>query len=246
MSIRNVRKQMSRYAAVLGLLLAGAGLSGCSHPKFAALPPTMGASSGEHAAVMAAPASQAGPAPREVATSITPSAAPATTGSSFVSQPSVFHVGDSLTVVYTDTPQPTPMFQGKVKDDGTITLLLNHKFMAAGKTPGQLEEEIRAYYVPNYFKYLTATVNQVESTQWYYVYGEVRIPNRQIHNHSLRLLQAITSAGGFTDFAKRTKVKVTRVDGRSLEVNCNKAQSDPRLDVEIYPGDTIYVPRKLW
>jgi hypothetical protein len=51
------------------------------------------------------------------------------------------------------------------------------------------------------------------------------------------------TAGDFNDFANRKKVTVTRVDGRQFTVNCVKAQRDPKLDLPIYPGDTINVPR---
>ncbi|HOW79560.1 MAG TPA: SLBB domain-containing protein [Verrucomicrobiota bacterium] len=161
-------------------------------------------------------------------------------------EPEVFRIGDSLKIVYSDLPQVTPEFAGKIKEDGTITLLLNKTFTAAGKTAGELEREIRAYYVPNYYKNLTVTVTPVESTRWYYVYGEVRAPNRQIYNSRITVLQAIASAGGFTDFAKKKKIKLTRVDGRTLIVNCPKAQENPSLDLEVYPGDKIYVPRRIW
>jgi polysaccharide export outer membrane protein len=87
-------------------------------------------------------------------------------------------------------------------------------------------------------------VSSKESTRWYYVLGEVRVPNRQIYNSRITVLQAIASAGGFTDFAKKTKVKLTRVDGRTQIVNCSKALENPTLDLEVYPGDTIHVPRR--
>ena len=60
------------------------------------------------------------------------------------------------------------------------------------------------------------------------------------------MLKAIASAGGFTDFANKKKVKLTRVDGRTQTVNCVKALDNPSLDLEVYPGDKIHVPRRLW
>ena len=158
----------------------------------------------------------------------------------------MLRVGDSLTITFMDTPVSIPVFDEKIKEDGTITLTLNQTFQAAGKTPGDLAKEIRARYVPNFYKYMTVSVNQVESTRWYYVDGEVRTPNRQIYNSRMTVLKAIASAGGFTDFANKRKVKLTRVDGRTQIINCKKALEKPNLDPEIYPGDKIYVPRRLW
>jgi protein involved in polysaccharide export with SLBB domain len=242
MSITNVGKQLGCWGAVCGLILVGVCLSGChtqSHQQqFAELPPGI------------APASSAIPAAASAAAPVAATTASPSTGAAVANvggpEPEVFRVGDSLTITYSDLPQPTPAFEGKIKEDGTVTLLLNKTFTAAGKTAGELEKEIRAYYVPRYYKYMTVNVKTVESTRWYYVYGEVRQPNRQIYTSRLTVLQAIASSGGFTDFANKKKVKLTRVDGRSQIENCPKAQDNPSLDLEVYPGDKIYVPRRIW
>jgi protein involved in polysaccharide export with SLBB domain len=161
-------------------------------------------------------------------------------------EPEVFHVGDSVTVVFTDLPTPTPAFEEKVKDDGTITLLLNQPFTAAGKTRGDLEKEIRKRYVPDYYKYMTVTIKPKEQTLFYYLDGEVKAPARQTYIERTTVLKAIASAGGFTDFAKKKAVKLTRLDGRQYTVNCIKARTNPSLDLEVYPGDKVFVPRKIF
>jgi protein involved in polysaccharide export with SLBB domain len=74
----------------------------------------------------------------------------------------------------------------------------------------------------------------------------VKTPSRQTYISRITVLKAIASAGGFTDFANKKKVKLTRVDGRIQTVNCVKALDKPSLDPEVYPGDKIHVPRKLW
>ena len=252
MSITNFGKQLGRWGAVCGLVLAaGFCLSGCrtqpQQQQFAELPPGVvpAASTSSVVSPATTPAAAPAAAPVAVTTPVSPAAIP--TGPNLDGpEPEVFRVGDSLTIVYSDLPQITPPFEGKIKEDGTVTLLLNKPFTAAGKTAGELEKEIRAFYVPNYYKYLTVNVKTVESTRWYYVYGEVRAPNRQIYTSRLTVLQAIASSGGFTDFANKKKIKLTRVDGRSLVVNCPKAQDNPTLDLEVYPGDKIYVPRRIW
>ena len=128
----------------------------------------------------------------------------------------------------------------------TVVELVASWFKAEGKTRGDLEKEIRARYVPDYFKEMTVMVKPEVSTRWYYVDGEVKTPTRQIYNSRITVLKAIASAGGFTDFANKKKVKLTRVDGRSQDVNCPKALQNPALDPEVYPGDKIYVPRRIW
>jgi protein involved in polysaccharide export with SLBB domain len=257
MSISNVGKRLGRWSAVCGLVLTAFWVSGCRAPspeqQFAALPPgwTAQSDAGAGSASAPAPAPKPTKAPAPAASPVAASAPRPLPGLAAAGvtglEPAVFRAGDSLTIVYGDLPAPAPPnFEGKVKEDGTITLLLNQTFTVAGKTVGQLEKEIRDCYVPKYYKYMTATVKPVESTQWYYVNGEVRAPSRQIYNSRMTVLKAIASAGGFTDFAKKTKVQLTRVDGRTLKIDCNKALKNPALDLEIYPGDTIHVPRRFW
>ena len=154
------------------------------------------------------------------------------------------NAGDLITVVFSDTPTPTTPFEERVKDDGTVTLLYNQTFQVVGKTRTQLEKEIRARYVPDYYRNLTVTVKPLE--RFYYVNGEVKMPSRQPYPGEITVLKAIASAQGFTDFANKKKVRLTRADGRTIIVNCEKALEDAALDLPVYPGDKINVPRSLW
>jgi polysaccharide export outer membrane protein len=225
MDIKNVGKGWRHWATVCGLVFGGLCLAGCRNHSPRQQPPESPAG-----VVSTTPAS--------------PAAAAAT--NSVGLEPEVLRVGDSLTVTFTDTPTTIPPFQQKIKGDGTITLALNQTFKADGKTVGDLEKEIRAFYVPDYYKYLTVTVAPDVNTRWYYVDGEVKQPSRQIYTSRITVLKAIATAGGFTDFANKKKVRLTRVDGRTQIINCVKALTNPRLDLEVYPGDKINVPRKLW
>jgi polysaccharide export outer membrane protein len=254
MSISNVGKHLGRWGAVCGLVLAGFCWSGCRtqspDQQFAEVPSGLSGSAGANpgAAPTLKPAADSATIP-VAAPAMTPVAAPAavsvaTNGTG--SEAELLRVGDSLTITFTDTPVAIPVFEEKIREDGTITLTLNKMFTAAGKSRGDLEKEIRDCYVPSYYKYMTVSVKQDINTRWYYVDGEVRAPNRQIYTSRITVLKAIASVGGFTDFAKKTKVQVTRVDGRTQEVNCNKALKNPSLDLEVFPGDKIHVPRKLW
>jgi protein involved in polysaccharide export with SLBB domain len=78
---------------------------------------------------------------------------------------------------------------------------------------------------------------------WYYVAGEVQFPTKLIPEGRITLLQVIASSGSFTPSANKKKVRVTRYDGERLIIDCTSAERDPQLDVPIYPGDHIYVPR---
>ena len=219
MSITLVAKGLRRWAAICGLVFAGSIMVGCRtqqapEHQFAEVPPGLApapastTSPAPAAADLAAPKSASAPAPA-TAPLANPAGAPALAKNDG-SESEMLHVGDTLTVTLTDTPIVMPPAEEKVKPDGTITLTLNQVFKADGKTRGDLEKEIRARYVPDYFRQMTVTVKQQESTRWYYVDGEVRSPSRQIYNIRITVSKAIATAGGFTDFANKKKVRLTR------------------------------------
>lgn len=157
------------------------------------------------------------------------------------------HIGDTVTVVFAspDGTQILPIHTEQIKEDGTITLTLIGSVQAVGKTAGELQRDIHDAYVPKYYNNLNVTVTP--PSRVYFVGGEVRTPGPKDYLGQTDIVKAIQAAGDFTDFAKKTKVRVTRADGHTEIVNVNKAIEDPRFDVQIYPGDRIVVPRRiLW
>jgi protein involved in polysaccharide export with SLBB domain len=169
------------------------------------------------------------------------SSAPATVPDS---SPNTLTKGDVVIINFTDTPNPIQPMEDTVKDDGSITLIYDQRFQAAGKTTAALQREIRDRYVPKYFKFLTVTIAPKE--RFYYVGGEVRQPNRFVYSGKMTVNQAIDTAGGFTDFARKGKVKVIRPNGESYDEDCTAALKHPEKDHEIFPGDKIQVPKRLW
>ena len=156
-------------------------------------------------------------------------------------------VGDLLTINFSDMPPTSmpPEQQHRIGDDGLITLPFNVQVLAAGKTPTQLQKEIRSAYVDKYFVNLTVIVKAQD--RFVYVDGEVKVPNRQLHFDSLTVLRAISTAGGFTDFANKKKIEVRRaIGGKTEVVNWNKARKNPKLDLPLYVNDQVYVHRGIW
>ncbi len=157
----------------------------------------------------------------------------------------IIRVGELLEIRFSDTPQPIPPIQDRVRDDGKITLLYTQAFSVVGKMIGEFEKEIRERYVPAYFAQMTATVIPLERQKRYYVDGEVRVPSEKLYVGRITVTQAIAGCGGFTDFAKKTAVRLIRENGTMEIINCKKAITNPRLDREVFPGDRIYIPRSL-
>jgi polysaccharide export outer membrane protein len=154
--------------------------------------------------------------------------------------------GEMLNIAFSDVPgtatSSMPPFEGRIREDGKITLMQNQEFEAEGKTITELEKEIRDRYVPKYFVNMTATVRVLD--RFFYVEGQVRMPGRYEWRGKITLLGAVAAAGGFTEFADVTEVVVSREDNSTEKVNCKKARLKPELDVPIYPSDRIFVDRR--
>jgi protein involved in polysaccharide export with SLBB domain len=225
----NLRRLAGRWGVVVGLLLASWLQTGChtgSNSQIAAAPDPNGTQFASTGAV-SSPSTSLG------------------TGSDTLDS---LHVGDTLTVDFTDMPVKLETREERIKEDGTINLIEGKSFMAAGKTRGQLEKEIHDWYVPRFYLKMTVSVSQKIQTQFYYVRGEVKVPARQVYISRITVLKAIASANDFTDFAQKSKVVLTRADGRKFTINCKKASKNHNLDLEVLPGDDIFVPRRgpLW
>jgi polysaccharide export outer membrane protein len=157
--------------------------------------------------------------------------------------PSALRVGELLGISFADTAIPLQPFEGRIRDDGKITLMHNQEFVAANRSVTDLEKEIHQRYVPRFYVNLTVTVKAQD--RFFYVEGEVKMPSRQEYRGDITIVGAISAAGGLTDFADPKKVKILRSD-KTIVVNYVKAKGNPKLDVPIYPGDRISVPKSWW
>ena len=152
-------------------------------------------------------------------------------------------VGNKVIIIFADIPTPIQPMEEVVREDGMISLHLGQKIQAAGKKKGELEEEIKALYVPKF--YLRLSVNIKLEERFFSVGGEVRQSSRQIYSGEMTVLKAITAAAGFTEFADKKKIDIIRTNRRKDRVNWYKAQEDPKkYDLPIFPGDQIFVHRR--
>jgi protein involved in polysaccharide export with SLBB domain len=169
---------------------------------------------------------------------------PATNTSRDSQNAGVIQVGDALLFTF-NLPGliMEPVWDQRVKDDGTITLIYNRVFHAAGKKTGDLEKEIRDYYVPTYFTDMTVMVRISREGGFVYVDGEFRKPGIYSWTNGMRLKDAIDAAGGFTEFSNH-KIKVIHNDGTSERFRLRgdwERTNNPVLN----PGDKIHNPRQL-
>ena len=151
--------------------------------------------------------------------------------------------GDKVTITLTDVPNGPIQSEHIIPDDGEITIHLDLKAKAAGKTKRQLQDDIRKLYVPQY--YLRMTVNVRTEDRFVFASGEVKLPNRYLYSGELSVLKVIATAGGFTDFANKKKVELARVNGTIERIDCVKALADSSLDLPVFPGEKVFVPRRF-
>lgn len=91
---------------------------------------------------------------------------------------------------------------------------------------------------------LDQDVINVESVKSIYVSGEVKNPGSFPYNPDMTLLRAITLAGGFTQWAKKSNVDILRQTGdkpQRIEVNASKIEKGKIDDVPLDPNDHVVV-----
>jgi protein involved in polysaccharide export with SLBB domain len=154
----------------------------------------------------------------------------------------VFQIGDEVAIMFSP-PELLQPHNENIKEDGTIKPPVIGPVTAVGKLPGQLENELQETY-KKYFKGLNVTVLPRE--RYYYVSGEVRKSGGNLYLGVTDIVKAISSAGDFTEFAKKNRIRLTRANGKMEIIDYEKAIRDPQSNVPVYPGDSIHVPRKFW
>jgi polysaccharide export outer membrane protein len=134
-----------------------------------------------------------------------------------------------------------------VRSDGKISIPLVGEIQAAGKTPLQLEADITSR-LRNYITEpeVTVIVQQINSEK-YNMMGEVNKPGSYPLTVTTTVVDAIATAGGFKDFARKKSIHILRQnpDGTQAQfifnyeafINGKNSQKNIRLQ----PGDTVVV-----
>jgi polysaccharide export outer membrane protein len=150
--------------------------------------------------------------------------------------------GDPLIVILGGIPVPITA-EDIVNERGEVSLPYINNVQVLGMTSFELESHLRDLYVPDYFR--DVSVNCIIPTERsYFLYGEIRGPGRYQFSGALTILQAIAAGGGFTEFAKPTKVELLRGETRTTH-NLMDIRKHPEKDVRLEPGDIIVIPRSM-
>jgi polysaccharide export outer membrane protein len=108
-----------------------------------------------------------------------------------------------------------------------------------------VSKDIRDLFTVKKQMYKRLSVNVQVLGRTVSVGGEVRATGSFPFEGGMTVLKAVNRAGGFTEYANRREVRVTRINGQQITVDCKAAMKKPELDLPLYPGDRIEVVRSI-
>jgi polysaccharide export outer membrane protein len=134
-----------------------------------------------------------------------------------------------------------------IRPDGKISMPLLNDVQAAGLTPMELRDELMkrlAEYMPH--PEVSVVVTEVRSFK-VSVIGQVPKPDRYQLRSAATVMDVLAMAGGFTEYASRSRVVVIRSSGDRSEripFDYEKVRNgDPsQANFQLRPGDIVLVP----
>lgn len=140
----------------------------------------------------------------------------------------------------------------RVNDSGELEVPYIGLVPAAGRTCKSLAYSVKAALEREYYYHATVIIAvdhiSEKSRGKIYVYGNVKGqgPQEIPADETYTVSKAIIRAGGFSDFADKRKVRVTRKDGKNYLVDLKRVIEQGRTDEDLVlqPDDQINVPQR--
>jgi polysaccharide export outer membrane protein len=144
----------------------------------------------------------------------------------------------------------------QVRPDGRITTPLITDMVAAGKTPAQLADDIRAalaQYIQEPLVSVMVDGPQGSFSQQVRVVGATARPAALPYRANMTLLDVMIAVGGLSEFAAGDRARLIRVDrasGQQREYDLRIAsllrRGDVSANVRLEPGDVIIIPETMF
>lgn len=143
------------------------------------------------------------------------------------------------------TGEPNLSKDYPVNERGDLTMELVGRVKAAGLTAKQLKEQLTTE-LAKYLKIFEVSVGIAsENGSRVLVFGEVGKPGPTKLRPGGKLLDILAEAGQPTENADVRRIAVSRKAGGEPElVDLEAVSRDPKLNLELQPGDTVQVPSK--
>jgi polysaccharide export outer membrane protein len=139
-----------------------------------------------------------------------------------------------------------------VQPDGYITLKGAGSIFVEGQTVPELTETVKAAYAKTLHDPVIAIALKDFEKPYFIASGQVSKPGKYDLRSDLTVTEAVAIAGGFNDKAKHSQVVLFRpVPGGGYEaklLNVKKLLASRNLseDVQLQPGDMLYVPQNAF
>lgn len=153
--------------------------------------------------------------------------------------------GDTLHVQVLDTPELEQ--HPRVTDAGDIPLIGVGNLHVAGLTPAGAAAQIRIRLISTHYMNhpdVTVTVEQY-ATQTVSVLGQVKAPGAYPISTPRSVLSVVALAGGLTETADHN-ITIQRRDSTQPPISymlSNDARVAIQHEVQVFPGDTVIVPK---
>lgn len=130
--------------------------------------------------------------------------------------------------------------------EGEVRLPLVGNVSVEGLTPDEAQTRIEAAYNNQYLKdaQVSVLVKKYNSRR-IYVLGQVKSPGNYEYEPRMTVIGAIARAGGATQLANANGTVITRGKGAAqvrMEADVNDIQRGRAPDIELLPGDIVFVP----
>jgi polysaccharide export outer membrane protein len=144
----------------------------------------------------------------------------------------------------------------QVRPDGRITTPLITDMVAAGKTPAQLADDIRAalsQYIQEPLVSVMVDRPQGSFSQQVRIVGATAHPAALPYRANMTLLDAMIAVGGLSEYAAGDRARLIRVDHATgnqrqydLRIASLLRHGDIRANVRLEPGDVIIIPESMF
>ena len=159
-----------------------------------------------------------------------------------------YHIGGNDLLEITVYEEQELSQEVRVTSNGYISYPFLGRVKVLGMSVMELEDYIRGALSKDYIRnpYVRISVKEFSNV---YVLGQVKEPGPYLFKGGMTVLQAITSAGGFTKIANKHRVRIVRTHGDEREVirvNVADVMNGNKEDLVLQPGDTVVIPESFF
>ena len=149
--------------------------------------------------------------------------------------PYALDTGDVVRVTVYGEAEMTKSY--RVDDGGAVSLPLVGSIKVRGLTTQMTAAAITAALADGYIREPSVAV-EIDTYRPFFIQGAVKTAGQFAYVYGMTVRAAISTAGGFSDTADRSRAILYRRQGQEM------AKGTVDLDFPIYPGDTVVISER--